>query len=702
MAYEVQTVTLKGAELLAAASAADRLILAGCAATQTFISQADAINVSTVPADPYSTTTKVNIEGSENNHLFVYVLFVAGESTGGDCKSLYIYGHKESDPTHDYVLAVLSSNTPFHLPIVGEVSNTYGTSMDFVYAVADGAVSSIDNSAFVTRAEFDRLYDRAVTTHAYGTPTVGEAQAIYGQKTFKEKVSFAYAGNFNDLFLDMTSSDYNSKLYGNSTLTATSYGPTFYTVNGGLSFTTSGHRFDLDVREGQDGGSITNAYKISSGGVTTTLGRVSSGASYTYDGGTRYQNGNVELEAKNAINSKRSAITLNSSSSTSNINVVSENINLSVPKINGSEDGLEFDLNTEAGGSVVKVCVNPTDKSDLDTAHGISVDNTTTVTGFTNIHSTIESLVDPDGLTSYLNTNTSFSTYFTSIRSYSTEDEAVISLVAESVVGQGDIKSTLRIDQGKIQLSTTSSNNPTKEGLLTFCIRDEQNKRFSLYPSAPTNYKVDLGDSSHKFGTIYADTYAGTVERAEKDTDGNTISYYISSLGTYASSEQSPSPFCLSFGRGDGSIGKINLSETVANIIGKSMFSSIPFGQLMLAVFNLEQNIAEWHTSTKYFTYGTVYDSSETADNTKLAYYGNLYEFSFGLSEFGTDTTTGQRLFCWTNQYQATEDATTHFPRKLTGKWLLLNSIYDYHNSSSTANYMSVGYWVVLVVKYGA
>ena len=212
MAYEVQTVTLKGAELLAAASAADRLILAGCAATQTFISQADAINVSAVPADPYSTTTKVNIEGSENNHLFVYVLFVAGESTGGDCKSLYIYGHKESDPTHDYVLAVLSSNTPFHLPIVGEVSNTYGTSMDFVYAVADGAVSSIDNSAFVTRAEFDRLYDRAVTTHAYGTPTVGEAQAIYGQKTFKEKVSFAYAGNFNDLFLDMTSSDYNSKL----------------------------------------------------------------------------------------------------------------------------------------------------------------------------------------------------------------------------------------------------------------------------------------------------------------------------------------------------------------------------------------------------------------------------------------------------------------------------------------------------------
>lgn len=699
MAYDVQTVTLKGAELLAAASAADRLILAGCAATQTFISQADAINVSAVPADPYSTTTKVNIEGSENNHLFVYVLFVAGESTGGDCKSLYIYGHKESDPTHDYVLAVLSSNTPFHLPIVGEVSNTYGTSMDFVYAVADGAVSSIDNSAFVTRAEFDRLYDRAVTTHAYGTPTVGEAQTIYGQKTFKEKVSFAYAGNFNDLFLDMTSSDYNSKLYGNSTLTATSYGPTFYTVNGGLSFTTSGHRFDLDVREGQDGGSITNAYKISSGGVTTTLGRVSSGASYTYDGGTRYQNGNVELEAKNAINAKRSTISLNSSSSVSYINVVSENINLSVPKINGFSDGIEFDLNTDNGGSIIKVCANPTDKPDLDTAHGISVDNTTTVTGYTNIHSTIESLVDPDGLKSYLNANTSFSTYLTSIRSYSEEDEATISLVAESVIGQGDYKATLRITQGHIELSTTSYNDPTKEGFLTFCIKNEQNKLFSLYPSASTNYKVDLGDSSHKFGTIYADTYAGTVEQASKDGSGNTITDYINSLSTFVTGSASPAPFSIGFERGNGNSTMLNLCETVANILGKSLFAGMAFGQLMLAVFKLEKSL-EWPSFTdKYQTYGNIYDSSESSDNTKLAYYGKLYEFSFGLTYFQQDQSTSQRMYCWTDQFQASQDATTHFPRELTGKWLLLNSIYDY--TSSQNNYMSIGYWVVLCLRFG-
>lgn len=692
MAYEVQTVTLKGAELLAAASAADRLILAGCAATQTFISQADAINVSTVPADPYSTTTKVNIEGSENNHLFVYVLFVAGESTGGDCKSLYIYGHKESDPTHDYVLAVLSSNTPFHLPIVGEVSNTYGTSMDFVYAVADGAVSSIDNSAFVTRAEFDRLYDRAVTTHAYGTPTIGEAQTIYGQKTFKEKVSFAYAGNFNDLFLDMTSSDYNSKLYGNSTLTATAYGPTFYTVNGGLSFTTSGHRFDLDVREGQDGGSITNAYKISSGGVTTTLGRVSSGASYTYDGGTRYQNGNVELEAKNAINAKRSAITLNSSSSTSNINVVSENINLSVPKINGSEDGLEFDLNTEAGGSVIKVCVNPTDKSDLDTAHGISVDNTTTVTGYTNIHSTIESLVDPDGLTSYLNTNTSFSTYFTSIRSYSTEDEAVISLVAENVIGQGDLKSTLKLTQGNIQLITTSYNDPTKECNLTFCIKSEQNKLFYLYPSAPTNYKVDLGDSSHKFGTIYADTYAGTVEQASKDGSGNTIT------STYIKSIEDTSSLGIKCTKGDNTYSYFQIKESLADAVSQPD-SYDEIGTIRLARFELKSNrVSQWGDSAHYFRAGSVYKNGDTVADT-LGWWGELKELSCGLALY---TDKNDKLFYgYSNEFDGDSGTTITFPNSLTGEWKILNAIYDNQFRGSSGD-VPLYYWIVLVVKIGS
>jgi hypothetical protein len=221
-------------------------------------------------------------------------------------------------------------------------------------------------------------------------------------------------------------------------------------------------------------------------------------------------------------------------------------------------------------------------------------------------------------------------------------------------------------------------------------------------PSCPNGYKVNLGTSANKFGTVYAETFNGTAEKASKDAFGNNIDDYINSLITFGSGSSGIAPFSLGYSRGNYQDHQLNLSETVANIIGKSMFAGLAFGQVMLAVFRLEQNISEWYSGTKNFTYGYIYDSSETTDNTKLAYYGNLYEFSFGLSMFGRDTTTDQEQYCWSNQFQHSEDVTTHFPRKLTGKWLFLNSIYDYHNSSSTASYMSVGYWVVLVVKYGA
>lgn len=189
MAYDVTTVTVKGTELLAAATAANNLVLAGCDATQTFITKPLAINVSSRPSSPFSTTTNVRLEGSNNGHVFIRIFFTAGNSTGGDVNTLYLYGHSADDPTNDYVLAVMSSETPFHLPEEGDISNTYGTLLDIVYNVADGSVSSVTSSVYATYSEYANLRDRAVTTHSQGDPSVGENQTILGNKTFVETVS---------------------------------------------------------------------------------------------------------------------------------------------------------------------------------------------------------------------------------------------------------------------------------------------------------------------------------------------------------------------------------------------------------------------------------------------------------------------------------------------------------------------------------
>lgn len=201
MAYDVTTLTIKGTELLASATAANNLVVAGCDATQTFVTKASAVTVQNRPANPYSNTTSVRLEGATENHVFIRIFFKEGESTGGDVNTLYLYGHSASDPTQDYVIAVMSSQTPFHLPEDGDISNVYGTLLDIVYNVADGSISTVTASVYATYSEYADLRDRAVTTHKMGQPTVGDNQTIYGNKTFIDPANFNTA-NINTANID--------------------------------------------------------------------------------------------------------------------------------------------------------------------------------------------------------------------------------------------------------------------------------------------------------------------------------------------------------------------------------------------------------------------------------------------------------------------------------------------------------------------
>lgn len=185
MAYDVNTLTVKGAELLAAATAQDKLILDGCDATTVYITQANAQLVESRPISPLSTTTTVSIIGYTSNHIVSRAEFNAGVNTGGDARTLYLFGHKESAPSDVYVIYVASDMDTFHLPVAGDVATQYETLFDIIYAVNPDAVETASTSIFTTLAEFNMLKERTVTTHREGDLTIGEDQTIYGGKTFK-------------------------------------------------------------------------------------------------------------------------------------------------------------------------------------------------------------------------------------------------------------------------------------------------------------------------------------------------------------------------------------------------------------------------------------------------------------------------------------------------------------------------------------
>lgn len=263
MAYDTMTITAKGAELLAAATSINKLLIAGCDATQAYITKDDAVVISSRPATPFSTTTNARLEPSTENHVIVRAFFVAGESTGGEANSLYIYGHLESDTSHDYVLAVLSSQTSFHLPVAGDISNTYGVLVDIIYNPAEGSVSSVTASVYATYGEFSDLRDRAVTTHVQGNATAGEAQTIYGEKTFKNTIvsdsgsydafKKKFAGNSGKDYLAIYGGTYSSNYpYTNASYLNTgiqiSSDPAHFSLScGGSSSSYTRRNFDLSL-----------------------------------------------------------------------------------------------------------------------------------------------------------------------------------------------------------------------------------------------------------------------------------------------------------------------------------------------------------------------------------------------------------------------------------------------------------------------
>ena len=189
--FDVMTITRKGLELLAQATAANKLVIVGCDATADFTDAATAATTSARPANPLASTTEVTILSASNTSVFTRAAFIAGTSTGGgQAKSFFLYGHSANDTAHDYVICVASTNISVHIPLPGELINTYGLEFETVYSGAGDTVTVTGTANYCTLAEFNVLKERTVTTHKEGDDTAGDDQTIRGLKTFEDGLNF--------------------------------------------------------------------------------------------------------------------------------------------------------------------------------------------------------------------------------------------------------------------------------------------------------------------------------------------------------------------------------------------------------------------------------------------------------------------------------------------------------------------------------
>lgn len=321
MAFDINTITVTGLQLLAAATADNKLILEGCDATTTIYTLSQAQNVRDRVSSPYTTSTNVSKIGSTENHVIARAVFEAGVTSGGDVHSLLLYGHLESSPTQNYVICVSSSNEPFSLPSLTSASTVFEALFDMVYSVNSDAVTASTTSTYLTMAEYNLdkpKIDAKVSAHKVGEPEVGEWQNVYGHKQFLDSVYINEIGKheYEEGYSDSQKTLVSANLSPNPAYTAPSFGDTlnrFSGFYGDIGFFKKSEA--NEVHTAKIGATYENQYGIPAYSSSTSCATIT--LTTTNPSGADELNGTIKLSAYNYGDEKeeRAAISIVSSSS---------------------------------------------------------------------------------------------------------------------------------------------------------------------------------------------------------------------------------------------------------------------------------------------------------------------------------------------------------------------------------------------------
>lgn len=343
MAFTMNTLTIKGSELLAAATAQNPLILDGCDACVGYIDQATAVQISARPANPASTSTNTSIIGADGSHVTGRAAFEAGVTVSAEVNTLYLYGHSASDPSSIFVIYISSDENTFHLPASGDVAPVLEILFTMNYASTANSVTVPTTSVYTTLSEFNLLKNRTVTTHAEGQATVGEAQDIYGAKTFKTSIS---TPSFNATSLSVSGQSVlsDTQITGDLSASGTSVlsGDTqikklLFDIKGGANYISTQEATNKEITiEASSTTAISNLELSGNevGGAHTALGatKYSSGAergsSLLYAEVDTNENGTFTIRSKNASKNKSAEISssYDTSASTYDLRLLADTI----------------------------------------------------------------------------------------------------------------------------------------------------------------------------------------------------------------------------------------------------------------------------------------------------------------------------------------------------------------------------------------
>lgn len=189
MIFDTATITEDGFRILTQAAAGERILWGTCMCAIDADGTQPVAKGSAVSVYKSATTDVAHITCSMDN--------TKDGCVEGMANYFLLYARKDGD-LEDEVLAVRASvgdHTPTQFPAYDPL-NPEGTSLrgivDFSIQLSQGVLSSIDMTiaSYALATDLQKLSERVVTSHVIDDDESGEAQDIYGEKTFKDTVRF--------------------------------------------------------------------------------------------------------------------------------------------------------------------------------------------------------------------------------------------------------------------------------------------------------------------------------------------------------------------------------------------------------------------------------------------------------------------------------------------------------------------------------
>lgn len=184
--FSEKILTADGKNFIAQAASGNKIIFVEAITSTNYLDSTARLNESNYTGP--STTT---VATSSTNGTVRVVAEFENQASASVVKTVALVAKMESVYTENKIIMIqCDSEYGLYIPSLSDTVSQ-NTQLFFTLGLSQSDESvEVTDGGHASKGDFDKLNERAVTTHSPNNPTTGEDQIIYGQKTFKNTCTF--------------------------------------------------------------------------------------------------------------------------------------------------------------------------------------------------------------------------------------------------------------------------------------------------------------------------------------------------------------------------------------------------------------------------------------------------------------------------------------------------------------------------------